>query len=230
MRIFKQILFLIIPLFLGCGKSTDLKVAKAALQAGDWNRAERFLNRVLDKDPLNKEARYGLVLALYSIARDNEVGGMKQIEDWKKSLHEFQICFRQDSSADLRRMYGIALYQLARFHLENGEVDQTITLLDKSVQIDSLNDYSINLKALIYSQTKKEKQAEELWEYLMAKNPKFLSAYLNLGEMQWREKKWEDAWITWKAGLEVFPKNASLLKWSRIAEEHLVAGMLEKKP
>ena len=57
----------------------------------------------------------------------------------------------------------------------------------------------------------------------MTKNPKFASAYLNLGNIYWTEGDIESAWDIWSMGHEALPENAGLARWTAVAEDSLKA-------
>ena len=104
-----------------------------------------------------------------------------------------------------------------------------IPLLDQSIQLDSANYFSYNLKALILSNSKNADNVElakKIFIHVVTREPQFISAYINLGNIYWGEGDVESAWDTWSAGLERSPKNQSLLYWTRVAEDSLKSMVL----
>jgi len=102
-------------------------------------------------------------------------------------------------------------------------------MLDQSIQLDSLNYFSYNLKALILAQSDipdNLKTAKNIYIHIITHDPNFASAYINLGNIYWDEGDVESAWDTWSAGLQKSPKNQSLIYWTHVAEDSLKAMVL----
>ena len=59
--------------------------------------------------------------------------------------------------------------------------------------------------------------------YIITKEPRFLSAYINLGNVYWHEGDVSSAWDIWSMGLKQDGQNSTLLHWTRVAEDSLKA-------
>ena len=98
-----------------------------------------------------------------------------------------------------------------------------LPLLDKSIALDSANYFSYNLKALVLGNLGRTEEAKKIFIFIVTKNPKFASAYLNLGNIYWSEGDIESAWDIWSMGHEALPENAGLAHWTTVAEDSLKA-------
>ena len=98
-----------------------------------------------------------------------------------------------------------------------------LSLLDRSIQLDTANYFSYNLKALILANQGRVEEAKKIYVYIVTKEPKFASAYLNLGNLYWEEHDVESAWDIWSMGHEALPKDVALARWTRVAEDSLKA-------
>ena len=96
-----------------------------------------------------------------------------------------------------------------------------MSLLDKSIELDSLNYFSYNLKALIYSKSGRIEPAKKIYVYIVTKEPAFASAYMNLGNLYWDEGDVESAWDIWSMGLKANPRDVNLERWTHVAEDSL---------
>jgi cytochrome c-type biogenesis protein CcmH/NrfG len=104
-----------------------------------------------------------------------------------------------------------------------------LPLLDKSIQLDSLNYFSYNLKGLILARSSAPgnlNSAKNIFIHIVTREPGFISAYINLGNIYWEEGDVESAWDTWSAGLQKAPTNSSLIYWTQVAEDSLKSMVL----
>jgi tetratricopeptide (TPR) repeat protein len=194
-----------------------------ALRIGDYARAVSNFSAVLDDNPLDRDARYGLALSYYAIAEEKEriKSGTEPL--WERTVQEFQVLWNVDSSFKIREAYSNSLFYLAKATLSENSRANVLPLLERSIALDSLNYFSFNLKALILESLDRTEEAKDLYVYIITKEPKFLSAYINLGNVYWREGDVPSAWDIWSMGLKQDDKNAVLLHWTRVAEDSLKA-------
>ena len=76
----------------------DVARGNEALRIGDYDRAVANFSKALDMQPANRDARYGLALAYYSIAEENEHLKVPVLDTWQRTVNEFRILSRVDSS------------------------------------------------------------------------------------------------------------------------------------
>ena len=194
-----------------------------ALRIGDFDRAVTNFSKALDDEPANRDARYGLALAYFSIAEDKERLKQPTLEMWEKTVNEFRILSKVDSSESISGTYSTALFYLARATLYKDGHANVLPLLDRSIRLDSANFFSYNLKALLFSNLGRVEEAKKIYAFVVTKEPKFSSAYLNLGNLYWAEGDIGSAWDIWSMGHEALPEDAELSRWTRVAEDSLGA-------
>ena len=201
----------------------DVARGNEALRIGDYDRAVSNFSKALDMQPANRDARYGLALAYYSIAEENEHLKVPVLDTWQRTVNEFRILSRVDSSGRISGTYSTSLFYLARATLASNAHADVLPLLDKSIALDSANYFSYNLKALVLGNLGRTEEAKKIFVFIVTKNPKFASAYLNLGNIYWTEGDIESAWDIWSMGHEALPENAGLAHWTTVAEDSLKA-------
>ena len=201
----------------------DVARGNEALRIGDYDRAVANFSKALDMQPANRDARYGLALAYYSIAEENEHLKVPVLDTWQRTVNEFRILSRVDSSGRISGTYSTSLFYLARATLASNAHADVLPLLDKSIALDSANYFSYNLKALVLGNLGRTEEAKKIFIFIVTKNPKFASAYLNLGNIYWTEGDIESAWDIWSMGHEALPENAGLARWTTVAEDSLKA-------
>ena len=222
-RIVRPVAVLLIAICFCACVEDDVARGNEALRIGDYDRAVTNFSKALDMQPANRDARYGLALAYYSIAEQNERLKVPVLETWQRAVNEFRILSRVDSTDRISGTYSTSLFYLARATLASNAHADVLPLLDQSISLDSANYFSYNLKALVLANLGRTEEAKKMFVFIVTKNPKFASAYLNLGNIYWAEGDVESAWDIWSMGHEALPKNAGLARWTAIAEDSLKA-------
>jgi tetratricopeptide (TPR) repeat protein len=207
----------------------DLARGGEALRIGDYDRAVANFSKVLDAEPANRDARYGLAIAYYGIAEDKERLKESTLALWERTVREFKILSVVDSSDKFKPMYSTSLFYLARAMLAENDRAKVLSLLDKSIDLDPENYFSYNLKALILAGQGDVDDAKKIYAYIVTREPKFASAYVNLGNLYWNASDYESAWDIWSMGHEALPHDAVLAKWTRVAEDSLKAMVYSGK-
>lgn len=207
----------------------DLARGNAALKIGDYDRAVANFSKVLDEVPTDRDARYGLALAYYAIAEDHERVHVPTVELWERTVREFKILEKVDTTGKIAGAYSSSLFYLARASLEANPKSKVLPLLDLSIKLDSLNFFSYNLKALLLAKAGDAATAKDIFVYILTKDPQFVSAYVNLGSQYWQEGDVESAWDIWSMGLRENPKDPTLIRWTAVAEDSLKAMVLSGK-
>ena len=207
----------------------DIKRGNDALRIGDYERAIANFSRALDVEPANRDARYGLALSYYAEAEAADRFNDSSFYRWSRTAREFKILSVLDSSGSIDANYSTCLFYLARATLNHDASANVLPLLNKSIQLDSLNYFSYNLKGLILARSNVPGDlngAKNMFIHIVTREPGFVSAYINLGNIYWEEGDVEAAWDTWSAGLQKAPTNSSLIYWTQVAEDSLKSMVL----
>ena len=207
----------------------DIKRGNDALRIGDYERAIANFSKALDVEPANRDARYGLALSYYAVAEQTDRFKDSSFVRWSRAAREFKILYGLDSSGKIDANYSTCLFYLARATLNYDASANVLPLLDKSIGLDSLNYFSYNLKGLILAQSSAPGDlniAKNIFIHIVTREPGFVSAYINLGNIYWDDGDVEAAWDTWSAGLQKAPTNRSLIYWTQVAEDSLKSMVL----
>lgn len=225
------LLFLCIALS-ACVES-DVKRGNNALMIGDLERAIINFSKALDQEPAHRDARYGLALAYFSKAEERERLHQESYDLWNLTAREFKVLSKLDSSEQIKANYSTCLFYLARASMGKGEGINVLPMLEHSIQLDSLNYFSLNLKGLILGESKdnqNEERAKKIFIRIITKEPQFESAYVNLGNIYWNAGDIDSAWDVWSLGHERFPQNSILARWTSIAEDSLKKSFFHEEP
>ncbi len=193
----------------GCGG--DLQRAQESYRIGDYPRAKRLFEAELDKHPVSFEARYGYSVVLQEISLKRKSQGEDQIEDWKAVIDQYEICSRLGETESFSENYAISLFHLANKLYLDGKFLAAHQYLDQARRLEPKNKFVLNLAGIVEYSQAKYRDAQETFEFLIALDPDFVSAYLNLGNVLWESGQEDAALVTWKQALTLSPDNQAII-------------------
>lgn len=224
---FYKVLYLLLCCFFIWSCRGDLyEKGEKTLAIGDFNRSVSYFSMVLDDDPLFMKARYGLALAYFGLAEEMERRGENALPFWQKAYDEFRILERANALVGYEKLYSTCLFYWARATLAVHPEASVLSVLDHSISLDSSNYFSYNLKALVLQAQGQNSLAQQIFIYIIAKDPQFIAAYSNLGNLYWEKKDFENAWDVWSMGLEKYPNDSYLKTWTQRAQDSLTVKLL----
>lgn len=194
----------------GCDRS--LAVAKECYRIGDYPRALRLFEAEIDGNPLSFEARYGYAIVLQEIALRKKALGEDAAEDWMEVVKAYDVTSKLGEGGAFSGNRAIALFHLANKLYLQEKHDMAIEYLAQARRLEPKNKYVLNLCGIVEYSLGRYKQAQETFEYLLAIDPGFLSAYLNLGNVLWESGQEDAALVTWKQALNMSPGNQSVIR------------------
>ncbi|MDB5106902.1 MAG: putative lipoprotein [Fibrobacteres bacterium] len=203
--------FAALTLLCACGG--DLKRARESYRLGDYPRALRLFESELDRHPGSFEARYGYAVVLQELSLKKKALGDDEEEDWAEVVRSYEICSRLGGdSGTIAENYAISLFHLANKLYLREKYEPSLEYLETARRIDPKNKYVLNLAGIVQYSLGRYQEAQETFEYLIAEDPGFVSAYLNLGNVLWESGSEDAALVTWKQALTVSPDNQAIIK------------------
>jgi tetratricopeptide (TPR) repeat protein len=193
----------------GCGG--DLKRARESYRVGDYARALRLFDAELDRNPGSFDARYGYAVVLQEVSLRKKAQGKDEEKDWADVVQAYEICYRLGDSGTVAENYAISLFHLANKLYLKEDFAPALEYLETARRVDPKNKYVLNLDGIVQYSLGKYKDAQETFEYLIAEDPGFVSAYLNLGNVLWESGNEDAALVTWKQALGVSPGNQAVI-------------------
>jgi len=202
-------LWLLVAL-MGC--RNDLKAAQDSYHVGDLGRARRLFEFELDRHPTSFDARYGHAVVLQELTLRKKSHGEDQIEDWTEVVDEYAICAHLGDAESFSENYAISLFHLANKLYLKDLYSEAQEYLDQARRLEPKNKYVLNLAGIVEYGQGKYKEAQETFEFLLALDPNFISAYLNLGNVLWESGQEDAALVTWKQALTLSPDNKAIIE------------------
>ncbi len=195
--------------FSGC--RSEIERAKACYRLGDFPRAQLLFDKAIEENPQSFEARYGYALSLQELALHKKERGEDLVTDWREVAAAYEFCSKLGKIKSLSENYSFALFHYAhKLYLEN-DLSSSLFVLEKARRIDPRNTFCLNLSGVLQFALGKYGDAETTFEILLALDPKFETAYLNLGNVFWEDNQEDAAMVTWQQGLERNPNDTALV-------------------
>lgn len=194
----------------GCDRG--LALAKECHRIGDYVRAKRLFEAEIDKNPVSFEARYGYAIVLQELALREKALGQDDADDWMEVVKAYEVTSKLKEGGAYSGNYAIALFHLANKLYLQEKHETALEYLAQARRLEPKNKYVLNLSGIVEYSLGRYKEAQETFEYLLAIDPAFLSAYLNLGNVLWESGQEDAALVTWKQALSMSPGNQSVIR------------------
>lgn len=151
------------PRYLELADSADFFIAHE-----NWNKAEKTIVEALKLEPANFSN--SMLLANLGIVQS-------QKGEFAKALNSLSLGLSLAPSST------VLLNNRAHTYLMMDSIDNAVKDLDKSLGIDSLQEWTLQTRAYLYLQNKKIDQAEKLLNYLMKNFPGNSSVFSGLAAL-----------------------------------------------
>ncbi len=199
-KLLRRVLWLASALaFWGCGN--DLEKARECFRIGDLPRSRVLFEKVMDKNPTSFDARYGYALVLQESALRKRALGLDGLEDWSTVVDAYEVCSKVRDVRSMSSNYALSLFHLANKLHAMQRPSEALEYLKQARTIDSRNIFVLNLAGIVEYDLGRFREAQETFEFLLALDPRFTSAYLNLGNVFWESGSQDEALAVWKQGL-----------------------------
>lgn len=202
----------LLALALLCGCDRSLALAKECHRIGDFPRAKRLFEEEIDRNPVSFEARYGYAIVLQELCLRKKALGQDQAEDWLEVVKAYEVTSKLGEGGAFSGNWAIALFHLANKLYLQENYETALEYLSQARRLEPKNKYVLNLSGIVEYSLGRYKEAQETFEYLLAIDPGFMSAYLNLGNVLWESGQEDAALVTWKQALTVSPGNPSVIR------------------
>jgi tetratricopeptide (TPR) repeat protein len=200
-----------IALFFGVGCRGEMDMARECYRIGDFARAKSHFEKAIDADPVNFDARYGYALAVQEMCLLKKSLAQDQVQDWLEVVKAYEISTKLGSAPSQAPNQAFALFHLSNKLYQQQRFSPARDYLKLARTIEPRNKYVLNLAGIVAYKLSDYHDAQQTLEFLLAIDPDFISAYLNLGNVLWEAGEPEAALVTWKQGLGRSPGNGALI-------------------
>lgn len=193
-----------------CSSRTLKRNARIALLQGDGERAARFYEDALDRDPGDSRLRRGLGEAWLLVARDRAQDGDDKPSDWSRSARELE---RGSSDTASNRLLLEARLGMAKALARAGDTDQAVRGLEKELDANPRAISARNFLAILVDRRGEGDHAEELFLQNAAIDSSDADAWFNLALVEWGRGRRLEAADHMLHASRLDPKDPEILLW-----------------
>jgi tetratricopeptide (TPR) repeat protein len=191
---------------------SELSLARECYRIGDFARAKLHFEKAIDEDPADFDARYGYALSVQELCLRKKSLAQDKVSDWMEVVKAYEISSKLGSAPSQVPNHAFAIFHLSNKLYQDQNYVQARNYLKMARAIEPRNKYVLNLAGIVAYKMGDYRDAQQTLEYLLAVDPEFISAYLNLGNVLWEAGEPEAALVTWKQGLGHSPGNGALIQ------------------
>lgn len=209
------LLFVFVLFLMACDQRADQ--AKTCLDLGDYARAERLYEPLLDQNPASLEYRTGYALALFSQAK--LVSDSSRCPAWQKADQALTLLAGLDSSSKVKKMWAEAQIGRADCEIDGARMSQALDLLDLALKLDSSNLDALDLKAFVHENTGDWQLASQDYKQILALDSNSIHSIAGLARAKLMQKDSLGAMDEVIRGLKMDSTDQDLQSlWNRITE------------
>jgi tetratricopeptide (TPR) repeat protein len=193
-----------IAVIAGCADG-NLGKARRYQEDGDYDQAIRHFRLVIEKDPENRSARYGLVESVSQQLMQTPQDQMTA-EMIEKAMQEVRpVAQPLMDDANIKRYVSLIYQLLARRYADRGMDDKAAETWAEVIRVDpTMAEAHFNLGVAL-SRLEKSEDAIKSFEKSVELNPYFLKGYFAIGNSLVTEERYEEAAQNYKKALAINP-------------------------
>lgn len=161
-----------------------------------WNMAEKKLTEALRLEPAN--ISNSLLLSNLGVVQ-------YQKGEYKKAVESYTLGLGLTPSST------VLLNNRAKAYLSLNSVHDAMKDIDKSLSIDSIQEWPLQMRGYIYLYDNDTANAEKLFKYLHTKFPKNALSYSGLADLEERKGNKEEALKLYDQSLKLDPEDQEVL-------------------
>jgi tetratricopeptide (TPR) repeat protein len=204
-----------------CGRDR-LETAKALIENGDYLAARKVYERILDSQPRDFAAHFGLGMTWSAEAIYKTELGLARPSDWYPAIYHMTVAAHIETNDQARRTLAILHFNLGACYLKQGDRDQAMQRISQAVAYDSTLSKANNLLGALYHEQGDFDNAERCYRRILLIEPDHAMAHFNLGALAWARKDFREAEKDFADAVADEPDNAYFKTW--LFKAHTSAG------
>jgi len=201
-------------------KNAILKQANLLLESGDYLGARKRYKRIINKDPENFSAHFGLGMSYCAETIFKTDLGMAKTEDWHPAIYHMTIAMNLNENDQVKQTLAILHFNLGTFFKKENNQDAAIESLKQAVAYDPTLLKALNLLGAMYHESGNLEDAEYYYKKTIELRPDYAMAHFNLGAIAWARKDFEAAVSYFQKAVSLAPENTYFQNWLAKAEKH----------
>lgn len=199
--------------------SRALRKGNDLLEAGDFHSARRIYERIIDREPENFAAQYGLGMSWCAETIYKTELGLAEPGDWYPAIYHMTIAMNLKEHKRVQETLAILHFNLGTCFKQANDLDAAIALLEQAVAYDPNLLKALNLLGALYHETKNYAEAEYYYKKVIAIQPDYAMAYFNLGALAWTQNEKKQAVDYFQKAVTLDPENTYFISWLQKAQK-----------
>jgi Flp pilus assembly protein TadD len=201
-------------------KNAIVKQANLLLESGDYLGARKRYKKVINRDPENFSAHFGLGLSYCAETIFKTDLGMAKTEDWHPAIYHMTIAMNLNENDQVKKTLAILHFNLGTFFKKENNLEAAIESIRQAVAYDPTLLKALNLLGAMYHERGNLEEAEYYYKKSIAVKPDYAMAHFNLGAIAWVRKDFEAAVSYFQKAASLDPENTYFQNWLVKAEKH----------
>jgi len=193
--------------------SSSLKKANLLLEAGDFLGARKLYARIIDKDPKNFSAHFGLGMSYCAETIFNTELGTAKSPDWFPAIYHITIAMNIEENDQAKKTLAILYFNLGTSLNKEGNPDGAMGSIEQAVVYDSTLLKALNLLGAMYHERGNLDQAVQYYKKALAVKPDYAMAYFNLGACAWAKQEYDQSAGYFQQAVSLDPENPHFKTW-----------------
>jgi tetratricopeptide (TPR) repeat protein len=193
-----------IALTAGCADG-NLRKARSYQEDGDYDQAIHHFKLVIEKDPENRSARYGLVESVTQRLMRTPQDQMTA-EMIEKAMQEVKpIAQPLLDDANIKRYISLIYQMLAKRYADRGMDDKAAEAWEEVVKVEPMMAEAHYNLGVALSKLERLDEAIKSFEKSVDLNPYFLKGYFAIGNSLVQKERYEEALQNYQKAIEINP-------------------------
>lgn len=201
-------------------KNAILKKANLLLESGDYLGARKRYKKIINKDPENFSAHFGLGMSYCAETIFKTDLGMAKTEDWHPAIYHMTIAMNLNENDRVKQTLAILHFNLGTFFTKDNNPEAAIESIKQAVAYDPTLLKALNLLGAMYHERGNLEEAEYYYKKTIDLKPDYAMAHFNLGAIAWVRKDFEASVSYFQKAVSLAPENTYFQNWLAKAEKH----------
>lgn len=200
-------------------KNALLKQANLLLESGDYLGARKRYKKIINREPENFSAHFGLGMSYCAETIFKTDLGMAKSEDWHPAIYHMTIAMNLNENKEAKQTLAVLYFNLGTFFKKENKLDAAIESLKQAVAYDPTLLKALNLLGALYHERGNLEEAEYYYKKSITVKPDYAMAHFNLGAIAWARKDFDAAVSYFQKAVSLSPENSYFQNWLAKAEK-----------
>jgi tetratricopeptide (TPR) repeat protein len=196
-----------------------IKKANVLLEAGDFLGARKIYDKVVEKEPKNFSAHYGLGMSWCAETIYKTELGLAKPQDWYTAIYHMTIAMNLKKNDQVQKTLAILHFNLGTCYKKMDDPGAALKLMEQAVEYDPTLLKALNLLGAMYHERGNFEKAEYYYLKTIEVKPDYAMAHFNLGALAWANDDYTSSKAYFQRAVSLAPENAYFQNWLSKAQE-----------